>query len=103
MSHKAYNIHVTYSIHVTYNIHVTYSIDVTFNIHVPQTRRYVRLTVKTAQDSAEWPPPWSSRSTGPWEPLQYSRNTWGPSQGATHTLEGPESPGLSHLALSRLA
>lgn len=30
----------------------------------------IRLTVNTAQDSAEWPPPWSSSSTGPLEPLQ---------------------------------
>lgn len=28
------------------------------------------LTVNTAQESAECPPPWSRNRTGPWEPLQ---------------------------------
>ena len=30
------------------------------------------LTVKRAQDSAEWPPPWRTRTIGPTEPAKYT-------------------------------
>lgn len=38
--------------------------------HIKASELKVMLTVKTAQESAEWPPPWRRSSTGPLEPLQ---------------------------------
>ena len=66
--HTTYILH-TYSVRVTYNTSLTYGTHVTCNTDT-HAQRHMRLTVKTAQDRAECPPPWSRRRTGPWDPLQ---------------------------------